>query len=221
MGERGNDTLFGGRGDDRVHGGSGDDLVRASSGNDILIGGTGFDTLDFSGMVGPLSINLGQHWAKVGMNGQHTASVYSFEQIIGTNLDDTFVGDRRDTIFVGGAGDDYFRTKLGSDTVTGGEGEDTFTYLKKDVADGSVDTITDFTIGVDRLDVTDFFKGSAGMDGVRIVAGGDANGPAALVQGLVKGAWVDVVRLAGIDANNVGPEHRAMQLHDLDVGLLG
>lgn len=221
MGERGNDVLFGGRGNDYVHGGSGDDFIMASSGKDVLIGGTGFDTLDFSRTIGPLKIDLGHHWATFGMNGQNTADVRSFEQVIGTDFDDLFVGDRRDTVFIGGAGDDVFRTKLGSDTITGGEGADRFVFMKKDVADGSVDTITDFHVGIDKVDISDFLKGNAGSDGVRIVAGGSAGSPEAIVQGLVKGKWVDVVKLAGIDANDVGPDHQKMQLYHLDTGLLG
>jgi Ca2+-binding RTX toxin-like protein len=221
MGERGNDVLFGGRGNDYVHGGSGDDFIMASSGRDILIGGTGFDTLDFSRTLGPLTIDLGKHTASFGMNGQNTADVRSFEQIIGTDFDDVLYGDRNATVFVGGAGDDVFRTRLGSDTITGGEGADRFIFMKKDTADGSVDTITDFQVGIDKLEIGDFMKGNAGTGGVRIVAGGTADAPEAVVQGLVKGNWVDVVKLAGIDANNVGPDHQPMQLYHLNMDLLG
>lgn len=51
----------------------------------------------------------------------------------------------------GGAGDDRLVDGAGVDVLTGGAGADTFVF----VGDGRLDTITDFTLGEDRIDLSD------------------------------------------------------------------
>ena len=110
--------------------------------------------------------------------------------------------DAHDTAFIGGAGADWIRGKMGADTLTGGDGEDTFAYLKKDTKGGGVDLITDFQVGRDHLDMADFLKGHADYaESVRFSAASDGS---TLVQGLVGKQWVDVVVLAGVDAHDAG-----------------
>jgi Ca2+-binding RTX toxin-like protein len=112
----------------------------------------------------------------------------------------------------GAAGDDWLRGKGGSDLLTGGTGADTFAWLKKDTADGVIDHVTDFTVGEDKLDLSDFLKGQHVKGGVQyddviqIVDSADHTG--ALVQGRVDGAWHDIAILDGHDA-------ASMNLHDL------
>lgn len=229
MGEAGDDVLDGGSGNDRVLGGSGDDFVLASSGSDVYSGGSGFDTLDFARMQGKLTIDLGKHDASVGSGRSfHTHEVSGFEQVIGNDNGNHMTGDRNAQHLVGGAGDDWFRGKLGADVLTGGDGRDTFVYLKKDTADGSVDRITDFRIGEDTLDIADFLKGGKGVDG-SIRLADDGNG-GTLVQGLVGRQWVDVVVLEGVDAGamrqSLAPSGPALTLEvvegpaPIDPGLL-
>ena len=52
---------------------------------------------------------------------------------------------------VGGSGDDRINGNQVDNLLTGGEGADTFIF----VADGSIDTITDFQTGVDKIDLTE------------------------------------------------------------------
>ena len=48
----------------------------------------------------------------------------------------------------------------GSDTMTGGAGADTFVWHRNDQGTGgSIDTITDFGTGLDRLDLRDLLQG--------------------------------------------------------------
>ncbi|MGF1551933.1 MAG: hypothetical protein ACFBWO_05435 [Paracoccaceae bacterium] len=58
---------------------------------------------------------------------------------------------------VGGRSRDEISGGAGDDTLTGGEGRDTFVFAPNDAP--SADTITDFAVGTDRIDVTafDFF----------------------------------------------------------------
>jgi Ca2+-binding RTX toxin-like protein len=201
-GEAGNDVLFGGMGNDAVSGGSGDDFVMVSSGADTLRGGADFDTLDFSRMLGQLDLNLAKGTYAVGSgNAWNTGTVNGFEHVILNDAGSRVMGsDSHATVFEGGDGADWIRSKLGADVITGGGGADTFAYLKKDTADGSVDTIIDFEVGVDQLDMSDFLKGGRTAESAVRFADSEAG---TVVQGLVAGQWVDVVTLAGVAADQV------------------
>ncbi|ARU03072.1 calcium-binding protein [Yoonia vestfoldensis] len=68
----------------------------------------------------------------------------------GTGGDDILLGGAGDDLILGGAGHDILRDGAGEDILTGGPGADVFIL----VADGQTDTITDFTLGEDRLDLS-------------------------------------------------------------------
>ncbi|MEO1537617.1 MAG: hypothetical protein AAFR73_07775 [Pseudomonadota bacterium] len=70
----------------------------------------------------------------------------------GTSLDDQIIGSDASETLVGGAGDDIILDGDGSDVLTGGAGADLFIL----VPDGETDYITDFEVGVDRLDLSDY-----------------------------------------------------------------
>lgn len=76
----------------------------------------------------------------------------------GTDGADTLTGSTRDDVLMGGdgadrlnggAGEDYLIAGTGQDTLTGGSGADVFAFT----ADGQRDTITDFQIGEDKIDL--------------------------------------------------------------------
>jgi Ca2+-binding RTX toxin-like protein len=200
-GESGDDVLFGGWGTDDVRGGTGNDFVMASKGIDTLVGGTGYDTVDFSRMTGMLNLDLSKHSYTVGTGG-NAGALWGFEEVYAGNGGSRILGsDAHGTTIHGGDGEDWIRGKMGADVLSGGQGADTFAYLKKDTRDGSVDRITDFEVGIDKLDLSDFLKGGRTADSaIRFVDSADG----ALVQGLVGGQWTDVVALAGVQATDIG-----------------
>ena len=216
-GGAGNDTLDGGSGVDQLFGGSGDDVLVARSGTDFYSGGAGFDTVDFRGIIGKVTVDLTKDAGTL-MFG-HTASaspLLSIEGLIGNDAGDTLTGSKAANIIVGGAGNDWIRGGLGADTLTGGAGADTFDLLKKDLAGGFYDTITDFTAGTDKLDLTDFLKGNASYAAaVKIMDWPAPGGHAVMVDGLVNHVWTHVALLQGIDITAVGADHHAMVLADL------
>lgn len=72
--------------------------------------------------------------------------------LLGGRGDDKLFGGKGQDTLLGGAGDDILKGGTGNDTLTGGAGEDTFVIISGGAR--NVDTITDFTIGEDVIDVT-------------------------------------------------------------------
>jgi len=96
-------------------------------GNDTLTGGAGNDTLD-------------------GGNGNDT--------LLGGGGTNTLLGGAGNDTLIGGAGNDILSGGTGNDTLTGGAGADTFIFTALDVKTYTTDTITDFTRGQDKLDLS-------------------------------------------------------------------
>ncbi len=74
------------------------------------------------------------------------------DTIIGSAGDDIIFGMGRNDTLSGGAGNDRLVDGRGHDVLTGGAGADIFEFIH----DGNTDEITDFEIGVDRIDLTDY-----------------------------------------------------------------
>ncbi|MGJ8616369.1 MAG: M10 family metallopeptidase C-terminal domain-containing protein [Sulfitobacter sp.] len=83
----------------------------------------------------------------------------------GTDNSDTIWGDDGDDQLLGGAGDDILRDGAGSDVLSGGAGADTFVF----VSDGVRDTITDFQVGLDQIDLTRL-EGLRDLSDVQIIS---------------------------------------------------
>ncbi len=113
-------------------GSPGDDTLVADGRADFIFGGEGDDTLDGGG---------GEDWILGGEGNDTLAGGASADRLMG--------GEGRDTLN-GGEGDDWLSGGTGTDTLTGGSGADTFAYF---TGHGS-DTITDFTDGEDKIDLS-------------------------------------------------------------------
>ncbi|WP_213865970.1 tandem-95 repeat protein, partial [Vibrio crassostreae] len=93
--------------------------------------------------------------------------------LIGENLDggfdaDAIYGLAGDDILSGGEGDDTLTGGAGDDTLTGEIGADTFAFINGDegtVGTHAVDTITDFEVGTDHIDISQFFDSQPNSTG--------------------------------------------------------
>ena len=144
--------LTGTSGADAQTGGDGHDVLVGSSGADTLDGGGGIDTVDYSGGGGMVIVDLA---AGKGTYGQaHGDSYAGIENIIGTGSGDQLVGDAIANRIEGGGGADKLTGNGGGDMLSGGGGGDSFLYKALDDSlVGSADVITDFEVGVDRINL--------------------------------------------------------------------
>jgi Ca2+-binding RTX toxin-like protein len=107
-----------------LNGGEGNDFVQGTLGNDSLTGGNGNDTVSFAtafsnsatGVTVSLALQQGAAQNTVAAGND---TLLGFENLIGSQYNDTLTGDTNDNILEGG---------LGNDTLTGGNGNDTASY---------------------------------------------------------------------------------------------
>ncbi|SFB04229.1 Hemolysin-type calcium-binding repeat-containing protein [Poseidonocella pacifica] len=72
------------------------------------------------------------------------------QSAIGTEHNDQIFGGAGNDVLLGGDGDDILIDGEGIDRLTGGDGSDVFVFS----LDGVLDTVVDFQLGVDRLDLS-------------------------------------------------------------------
>jgi Ca2+-binding RTX toxin-like protein len=127
------DVVNGASGDDILNGGSGSDLMFGNAGNDILNGGSGEDVI-------------------VGGTGN--------DILTGSSGRDWLVGEAGNDILNGGRDNDVLIGGQGADTLIGGSGQDSFTYRSSGEFG---DTIVDFEIVHDQIDLHALFNGSGSL----------------------------------------------------------
>ncbi|EIZ1317253.1 retention module-containing protein [Vibrio parahaemolyticus] len=75
--------------------------------------------------------------------------------LLGSDRGISLIGGAGDDRIIGGDGDDILIGGLGSDILMGGGGNDIFKWTQDTVDEGAVDTITDFTLNEDTIDLKD------------------------------------------------------------------
>ena len=171
-------TIVGTEGRDSLSGTATDDTLLGLGGNDRLNGADGNDTL------------LGGEGKDILSGGAHA---------------DTLDGGSGEDRLDGGDGNDVLAGGDGADQLTGGFGADTFVF---NAGETGVDTITDFTLGEDAIDISGLIGDTYGVvssdlaDFVQIVDPGGKGKNDPILQVDVTGtgeAFVDVAELNGLD----------------------
>lgn len=216
-GSGGNDVMDGGSGDDNdlLHGGDGDDQLFSSGGDDTLVGGSGLDSLTLftSSLAVGWNVNLSAGTAVLG--DFRALTLRSIETVEGGSGNDTIAGNAvanllfgglGDDSISGGGGDDTLAGSGGTDRLAGGGGADVFRFeLISDSVPSAPDRITDFTVGLDRIDLpglpfvflgTGAFTGTA--DEVRFFTDVGTNTTTIEVRMLGSGLNVIEIDLTGI-----------------------
>ena len=140
LGGKGNDTLESWEGNELLDGGDDADtfLITEGSGDDTIVGGEGGtdnDTIDLSGLSGPVTVTYNSDQSESGTitDGSNTITFSEIEQLILTDQNDSvdgsdtyagFAGDAPGINVDAGGGNDTVVGGRGGDTIDGGEGHD-------------------------------------------------------------------------------------------------
>ncbi|MDH4565962.1 type I secretion C-terminal target domain-containing protein, partial [Pseudomonas sp. BN414] len=146
VGTASDDVIQGTSGNDHLTGLAGNDVLVGGAGNDVLDGGLGNDTASYSNAASSVAVNL----ALVGQQntgGGGLDTLIDVENLLGSHFNDVLAGNSGNNVLAGNGGDDQ---------LTGGGGADTFKWLP---GESGITTITDFTPGVDKLDLSQLLTG--------------------------------------------------------------
>ncbi|HEU0097414.1 MAG TPA: cadherin domain-containing protein [Allosphingosinicella sp.] len=206
-GSASDDTILGAGGNDVLKGGLGNDLLKGEAGEDNLDGGDGIDTYDASGSAagaGTITIaSTGTTNHVVVGTVTTTDTLANFENVVGSNADETINGsivDNRlegsggnDTIS-GDSGNDVLIGGTGADILKGGAGSDTASYQLQAAASTVTSVYNGMTLNGVVVDLT----GGSSVDGTTAPASG-----ALAKQGDAEGDWFyQVENLTGSNYND-------------------
>ncbi len=178
-----------------VHSTASTAALTSSAGNDVISGGEATtDTANFATATAGVHVDLAQTgWQDTG--GAGLDKLVSMENLIGSKFDDTLAGNAQDNVIAGGQG---------NDVLTGAGGNDTFQWLKGDTGH---DTVTDFSLGNDTLDLSQLLQGEKG----------NANSLDQYLNFKVTGTGADAVSTIEVSATANGPVTQTIDLQHVDL----
>ena len=149
----GNDRLIGGAGNDTLVGAAGNDVLIGGTGNDHMDGGAGgSDTASYVNSTAGVAVSLLMEGAAQNTMGAGTDTLFNFENLAGSGLNDTLTGNANANNLDGLAGNDRLVGGAGNDWLSGGAGADRFVF---DTGFGK-DAVSDFTATGAGHDTIDF-----------------------------------------------------------------
>ena len=177
-------TLLGGDGNDTLLGRAGNDILTSGGGSDVLDGGLGDDRYHVDGAADQVieasgggadtvyanvdySLATGQEVeilrADAGATGLALTGNESGNTLLGGDGDDALIGGAGSDTLKGGIGLDTLDGGSGSDILTGGNGIDRFTFTTTLSAASNVDSIRDFIVADDLIQIDDAVFAGGGL----------------------------------------------------------
>lgn len=137
------DYLIGDEAANRLGGNTGDDVLVGGMGGDVLVGGDGIDAVSYEDNYGAVFVNLST--GAGASNAAEGDSYAEIENVTGSMFNDYLIGD---------TGANRLAGALGNDFLHGAAGADTFVFDTALSAANNLDTIEDFAVGSDRIELS-------------------------------------------------------------------
>jgi Ca2+-binding RTX toxin-like protein len=168
----GDDLILGELGNDNINGGDGNDTIDGGVGNDTVNGGNGFDTVDYTESLTNVIINL---TTGIATSGDDTDQISSIEQFIGSEFNDTIIGDSADNILEGGDGEDFIKGGAGNDELYGDDSAGTIAAGELNNTVDYSETTTGVNVNLDAGTATGAESGNDTLSNFASVWGGSGN----------------------------------------------
>ena len=146
IGSTHNDILIGNNQANILLGGTGDDVLEGMAGADQLDGGAGNNTASYEHWVDTSGVGVVASLSNPSINtGDAAGDIYlnnSIQNLTGSYLSDTLIGNSGVNILTGGVGNDMLEGKQGADQLIGGANSDTASYASAASTNGSNGGVT-------------------------------------------------------------------------------
>lgn len=177
------ENVVGTHNNDSITGDALNNVITGNGGNDTLNGGAGIDTANYSTSLRGVAVNLALAGAQV--TGQGTDTLTGFENLTGSNFNDTLTGNAGNNTLTGGAGNDTLAGNAGQDLLAGGAGIDTASYaaaaagvavnLSSVTAQNTVGAGTDTLSGIENVTGSNFIDTLTGNALANLLQGNGGN----------------------------------------------
>ena len=164
---------------DTLNGNADINYIEGGAGNDVMNGGGSIDYLAYTKAASAVTVSLAITTAQ-NTGGAGTDTISNFENLYGSQFNDTLTGNALDNLVHGGAGNDTINGGAGADTLigssgndtmnggdgadrisgdsgndilSGGAGNDVFVFNSALNATTNSDTISDFVAGSDKFEL--------------------------------------------------------------------
>lgn len=204
---------------DILTGDGGDNVIEGGLGDDLLDGGAnaaGGDTASYASATSAVTVSLTIVGAQA-TGGAGSDTLSNFENLLGSDYNDTLTGNASNNVLNGGAGDDLLIGDAGADTLTGGAGTDTVSYASAASAvnvtingTGTLgDANGDVLSGIENLIGSDFNDTLTGDGAANVITGGAGDDTLNGVGGIDTVSYATAaagitVSLASVFAQNTG-----------------
>jgi len=176
------ENIVGSSAGETLIGNNSDNVIEGGLGNDVLDGlghGAGGDTASYAGAASAVTVSLAIATPQA-TGGAGTDTLANFENLLGSDYNDSLTGDGGNNVLNGGTGDDTLIGGAGADTLKGGLGTDTVSYASAGAgvtviingAGSAGDAIGDDLSGIENLIGSDFGDTLTGDGGANRFDGG-------------------------------------------------
>ncbi|MEQ1951494.1 M10 family metallopeptidase C-terminal domain-containing protein [Mesorhizobium yinganensis] len=138
-----------------LYGDAGNDILAGGAGIDELWGGSDQDAASYAGASAAIIASLGN--ASINTGDAEGDVYFDVENLIGSSFNDFVFGDHAVNSISAGDGADVIKGYRGNDILAGGNGKDTFVFNSTLDSSANVDTIVDYSVAADTIDLDNAF----------------------------------------------------------------